>query len=135
MSSGDRTPVNVSSAMPAHERSRVGVGSFRDRFGTTSLAVLFAALAVALYLQRSTSDAVADRLSFLLGARGVQQLAGCTIAGQVAADLDEFPALPPLADRNRLWPPTLGENACANMLSAVPPHPSSSVPRRHFSAP
>lgn len=73
--------------------------------GTTWVALLVAGLAVVLYSLGSSQELVTRRLSVLLG-----RASRAEVVGQRAEPngLEDFPALPPLADRRRLWPPAIG---------------------------
>ena len=91
----------LSPATPEREQRR-----HHHHCGTTWLALLVAALAVVLYSLGNNQELVARRLTALLG-----KTSSGEVVGQRAEPngLDDFPALPPLADRNRLWPPAIGE--------------------------
>lgn len=93
---GDQLPL----ATPDREQRRP------HHRGTTWLALLVAALAVVLYSLGNKEELVTRRLSALLGETSSEE-----VLGQHAEPngLYDFPALPPLADRNRLWPPAIGE--------------------------
>ncbi|GAA5875005.1 hypothetical protein JCM3774_000470 [Rhodotorula dairenensis] len=127
--SSDMPSGTTHAAPPTPARRRVRVGSFRPTVGgTTLLAALVAALAVVLYSRSSGSEAVPDRLRSLLGKRGVQELGGRTIAGH--SEDGAFPALAPLADRKRLWPPAIDQPICTPKIYVYDLPPELRLPEQ-----
>ena len=96
----------ISPATPETEQRR----HHHHRRGTTWVALLVAALAVVLYSLGNNQELIARRLSVLLGRTSGEEAAGQRTDSN---GLEDFPALEPLADRSRLWPPAIGELNCS----------------------
>lgn len=96
----------LSPATPETEQRR----HHHHRRGTTWVALLVAALAVVLYSLGNNQDLATSRLTILLGRKSRGEAVGQRTDSN---GLEDFPALPPLADRSRLWPPAIGELNCS----------------------